>query len=189
MSRLEAHTLLRHLCNSEADNATIDAIKLIMQTGCRVTEVCTIEVSDLRPLDQSWLIPAGKNKGGREHVLWLPESLYRMLCRRAAVVESGYLFRSPTDPAKHLADSTIRQAMKRFCQQLEMPHYSPHKLRTTVNTILAKAGYGEELRAKYLNHRCGGVNNFHYNAYDYFYEKREMAEVIWSFYISEKTNE
>lgn len=54
--------------------------------------------------------------------------------------------------------------------------FPPGVLRKTVETRLAAAGVSKEIRAHLQSHGLGGVQDVHYDAYDYLDEKRAALE-------------
>lgn len=59
---------------------------------------------------------------------------------------------------------------------------TPHDLRRTTATNLARVGVPTETISRILNHRTGGVTTRHYALYGYLEEKRVALEVLAKFY-------
>ena len=53
---------------------------------------------------------------------------------------------------------------------------TPHDLRRTVETGLARLKIGREIRDRILNHKDRSVSGIHYNKYDYLSDKRAALE-------------
>jgi integrase len=70
--------------------------------------------------------------------------------------------------------------MARLVDELKIPKVSPHDLRRTVGTELARLGVPLHVRSLVLNHspQSRGITDAVYNRYAYDKEKRE-ALVLW----------
>lgn len=178
MSEADLTALGRALVDSKAVEDTKLAIRVMLCTGVRVGECTGMTYGELGQLKDGglyeWNLPGSRTKNGRDFLCYLPTSelchefLGRYEKRRAT--KSELVFRSNA--------GTVRQAMKRMCDAVGIDHYSPHDLRRTVGTLLAREGYNPDLRGVFLNHAKAGVTDRHYNQYDYATEKAEMALVI-----------
>ena len=79
---------------------------------------------------------------------------------------------------------TLSKAMARFAEELKEPKTwrkdppTPHDLRRTVATRLARMGIAKEVRERVLNH-AGARHDpeaKHYNLYEFLPEKREALD-------------
>ncbi|WIO73376.1 tyrosine-type recombinase/integrase [Porticoccaceae bacterium LTM1] len=170
--------LVKAVGKSAAHPDTLHAVKIILQTGCRISEVCEMQRHELNLQERAWVIPASRNKSNREHLVWLPEWLCTLLEEHLATHSSLYVLNARSGATGYLSHFTVRQALERLCKTAGIPRTRPHDLRRTVGTILAQLGFPREMRKRYLNHAEEGVTDIHYNAYDYFPENKEMAEAV-----------
>ena len=102
------------------------ALRLVLLTGVRVTELTGAELKEFERLDEAekaaWTIPAARSKNGRAHVVplsGLAQSIVADLLQRAAATaqENGprrFLLASPNDPKRPIDGHALSVAMIRF---------------------------------------------------------------------------
>ena len=122
-----------------------------------------------------------KNK--RDHLL--PLSPIAVETIKAAIDEDEFLFPSRLNNRPGPMDRhTLSKAMARFAEELKEPNTwrkdppTPHDLRRTVATRLARMGIAKEVRERVLNH-AGARHDpeaKHYNLYEFLPEKREALD-------------
>jgi integrase len=59
-----------------------------------------------------------------------------------------------------------------------IPGFKAKNLRSGVETLLASAGISDAIRGRLQSHGISGVQDRHYNAYEYMAEKREALETL-----------
>ena len=166
------------------------AIKLMLATGCRVSEACGMQLSELDLEEGTWLLPKERSKNKRAHVMYLPDALIAALKEhKPTSAHKGFLGKL-VDPQSvfhgiatkgQMTDGSVRQALSRLCiQALILDNVCPHDLRRTAGTLLAKLGTPLEVRKAFLNHAPTGVTDVHYNLYQYWPERKEAAKKIES---------
>jgi integrase len=106
------------------------ALRLVLLTGVRVTEIAGAEISEFEHLNDPnlavWTIPAARSKNGRPHVAPLSFSALRVvsdLMQRAeesakASEVRAFLLASPADPRKPIDGHALSVAMTRFGNSL-----------------------------------------------------------------------
>jgi len=101
---------------------------------------------------------------------------------------SGPVFPSTHSKDGFLGKAAARQAITRLFdgRHLAIPRFSPHDLRRTVDTGLARLGVPEDVQKRVLNHAPQGVTAKHYNRHGYETEKR-LALEQWSAHVDELT--
>lgn len=72
---------------------------------------------------------------------------------------------------------TVVKAMDK-AGELERGTYTPGDLRRTVETRLAAAGVSQAVRAQLQSHGLSGIQQKHYDRYDYLAEKRAALETL-----------
>lgn len=74
----------------------------------------------------------------------------------------------------------VRGVAKAMLAAGELPggKFTPSDLRRTVETRLAAAGVGKDIRAHLQSHGLGGVQDRHYDRHDYLDEKRMALEAL-----------
>jgi integrase len=164
--------------------ATRRILRLLLLTGQRRTEVTGARKEELQ-LDGDepvWTIPGERTKNGLLHRVPLPPLAAEEFRRAvsAASSRSQFVFASPDDHRHHITPLAVTRAMARFVAELEIPKVSPHDLRRTVGTELARLGVPLHVRSLVLNHspQSRGVTDAVYNRYAYDKEKRE-ALLAW----------
>jgi integrase len=130
-----------------------------------------------------WTISGDRTKNGLLHRVPLcPLAKAEFAKAMAASPEkSPYVFPSPDDPLEqHISANAVTRAMSRLVAELKIPKVSPHDLRRTVGTQMAKLRVPLHVRSLVLNHspQSRGVTDAVYNRYAYDKEKRE-ALTIW----------
>lgn len=161
--------------------ATRTALRLMLLTGQRRTEVVEAEKDELQLQgnDPVWTIPGERTKNGMLHRV----PLCPMACAEfrkalaASPKESRYVFPSPLDGDQDtpVLASTVTRAMARLVAELKIGQVSPHDLRRTVGTQMAKLGLPTHVRSLVLNHSAisRSITDAVYNRYAYDKEKRE----------------
>jgi integrase len=155
------------------------ALRLALLTGARVSEVAGAHQSEFTDLDKpkqaAWLIPGERTKNKRDHLIPLPRLALDTV--KAAIALTGddteFLFPARYDGDRPLDGHTLTTAMARFCSDWKEPP-SPHDLRRSMNTQLAKLGIPKEIRDRCLNHVTAlrDPESRHYNVYEFGAEKR-----------------
>ena len=159
--------------------ATRSVLRLLLLTGQRRIEVSGAEKSefDLSSSEPVWTIPGARTKNGLLHRVPLTSMAANEFERALSASPRGsaYVFPTPAagDDAAILA-STVTRAMSRVTNELGIKGASPHDLRRTVGTELARLGIDVNVRKLVLNHapRSRDVTDTVYNRYAYDKEKR-----------------
>ena len=112
------------------------ALRLVLLTGVRVTELTGAELKEFERLDKAematWTIPASRAKNGKAHVVPLSDlaqSIVADLVQRAAAtgqknVPHRFLFASPNDLKRPIDGHALSVAMIRFGNALSAPAVS-----------------------------------------------------------------
>lgn len=160
-----------------ADEA--DALRLLLWTGARVSEVAELPWSEVDLAEGTWLLPAARSKNKRANLVPLLPDALAMLKRRRKAVEGDYVF--PTKRTPYMKKGSLSRPVKAACddlprRELKLAPFTPHDLRRTVETGMAAAKVPKEYRDRVLNHVDASVGGQHYNMHDYYDEKREALE-------------
>ncbi len=164
------------------------ALKLILVTAQRPGEVAQMHRDQIK--EKWWTIPsevAGKNE--REHRVYLTDSALELIGD-----EKGHIF--PSDRAKrghisgnalsqainrgYLSDDVVKVVGNRKIKARKEPYFgmkpwSPHDLRRTARTNLARVGVSDEVGEEVMNHIKPGVVGV-YNKYRYDEEKKTALQ-------------
>lgn len=153
-------------------------LQVLFCTGTRLSEAAGLLRPELsEPVDDvaEWSITRERTKARRNFMTYLPDTLADNILHRTAkrrLPPNEACFRGRPDSLRHF--------MHRACDRAGIPHYTPHDIRRTVNTLLAREAVSPEVRARFLNHAAQGVTDRHYNVYDYAEEKKQAARIIHS---------
>lgn len=169
-------------------------LRLALLTGARVGEIAGLSRSELAHVDDptraAWIIPGGRTKNGRDHLIPLPPLARGTVIELLETIGPGEQFLFPTrsrDRSGPIRGNTLTQAMDFFSKRVDGHDASswkaepptPHDLRRTLETRLAKLRIPKEIRDRVLNHVPSDVGSKHYNLHDYADEKRD-ALTHWS---------
>lgn len=161
------------------------ALKLILVTAQRPGEVAQIHREQIK--DRWWTIPAevaGKNE--REHRVYLTDTALELIGQG-----KGYIFASGRGKRGHISENTLSQAINRGYLDEDvvkvvgnrkikarkepyfgMKPWSPHDLRRTARTNMARVGITDEVGEEVINHIKPGIVGV-YNKYRYDNEKKD----------------
>lgn len=161
------------------------ALKLILVTAQRPGEVAQMHREQIK--GRWWTIPAevaGKNE--REHRVYLTDKAIELIGDG-----KGYIFPSGRGKRGHVSQNALSQAINRGYLSDDvvkvvgnrkikarkepyfgMKPWSPHDLRRTARTNMARVGVSDEVGEEVVNHTKPGVVGV-YNKYRYDNEKKD----------------
>ena len=182
----EVAALLAYLAdeNRGLSQAARNVLRLLLLTGQRSSEVIEMPIAELDLKCAEWLLPAQRAKNDKGHLVPLSEPAVAILRDQIGDRRSGFVFPHRDRPAEPMDSRTPGRAMERLLKsgRLEMAPWSPHDLRRTCETGMARLRVPKEVRDRVLNHVDGSVGGRHYNVHDYADEKREALEK-WSAHV------
>lgn len=154
------------------------AVMLLLLTMQRRGELMAAKWSDVDLDAATWRIPDEVAKGERGHTLALSEwalDEFRTLKRMAG--RSAYVFPNaagdgPADPK--LVTRSVARCLKRL-GKLKVAAFTPHDLRRTGRTGLAKLKVAPHIAERVLNHAQAVIPGT-YDVHDYFDEKRDALD-------------
>jgi integrase len=175
------------------------ALRLALATAARASEIagaCKAEFQDLdKPEQAAWLVPGERTKNKRDHLIPLAPLVVETV--KSAIELSGeseFLFPTRLGRGGPIDRHTLTVAMVRFAKNLKGPTAktwqqeipTPHDLRRTCNSRLARMGIPKEIRDRTLNHVTSlrDPESKHYNLYEFQAEKRE-ALARWAAEVEE----
>lgn len=171
------------------------ALKILLVTAQRRGEIATAEWRHLDLEDKKlWTIPAANSKNNKEHRVPLSPTAIELFKRlktlagksryvmpspqtlepaatASKVGESPGETLSPEDQEKHFTERAITKAVERHAPGIGMAHWTPHDLRRTASTQLAKLGVMPHIKEKILNHALPSMMAV-YDHHDYMDERR-----------------
>jgi integrase len=184
---------------AEAAPGIVAALKTLLLLGQRPGEVAGMEVRELHHLKNDrtaqWELPANRMKARRAHVVPLPplarEIVAREIARQrqaAPLSEPEFVFASKFAERARLARHSLSQALSRIIADLDdagddaeavaslkADRPTPHDLRRTLATGLARLGIPRDDRLAVLAHSYGDVHEI-YDQYERLPQKRTALE-------------
>lgn len=164
--------------------ATRSVLRLLLLTGQRRGEVVGAMKSELELAgpEPVWTIPGVRTKNGLLHRVPLcpmAAAEFRKALA-AAPSKSPLVFPSPDDSGVPISGEAVTRAMARLVEELGISRVSPHDLRRTVGTEMARLGLPVHVRSLVLNHSpmSRGITDAVYNRYAYDNEKRDALR-LW----------
>jgi integrase len=167
------------------------ALRLALLTAARASEIAGARKTEFESLDNperaAWLVPGERAKNKRDHLIPLPPLAVKTV--KSATELSGdseFFFPTRLGRGGPIDRHTLTVAMVRFAKSLKGPAGktwqqeipTPHDLRRTVNTRLARMGIPKEIRDRTLNHITSlrDPESRHYNLHEFEAEKREAFD-------------
>jgi integrase len=165
-----------------------DGLRLALLTAARASEIAGPRKAEFENLDTperaAWLVPGERAKNKKDHLI--PLSPLAVETVKAAIEltnpEDEFVFPTRLGRGGPIDRHTLSVAMVRFAESLKGPAAktwqreipTPHDLRRTVNTRLAKMGIPKEIRDRVLNHITAlrDPESRHYNVHEFQSEKR-----------------
>jgi integrase len=178
------------LMNAEMKLENLLAIRILLATGVRVSELNNALHADVFLKEGRWHIP--KSKTGPAIDIPLSSTVvtwFEILLDIAG--NSRYVLptRSRSRAARFEGDAAIskdalREAIDYWIEQYSpvIRRFTPHDLRSTMKSHLRKLGIAREVSEMCLNHKLPGVEGI-YDQHTYYDERREALE-LWSQFLS-----
>jgi len=164
------------------------ALRLALLTAARASEIAGARKAEFQDLDKpeqaAWHVPAERTKNRVDHLIPLPPLAVETI--KSAIElngDSGFLFPTRLGRGGPIDRHTLTVAMVRFAKSLKGPAAktwqqeipTPHDLRRSCNSRLARMGIPKEIRDRTLNHITSlrDPESKHYNLYEFQSEKRQ----------------
>lgn len=161
------------------------AIRFLLATGQRRSEVAGLHANELNLPDRQWIIPSARSKNKREHIVPLSELALSLLANAYGCPPStagtwrGYAFTTDFTRMSPLDSSAVSHAVLRAAKRLGLQDVRTHDLRRTCATFMTSEGIGasRDTVARVLNHvsAVGGVTAI-YDRNAYAKEKRAALQ-------------
>jgi integrase len=160
-------------------------LRVLLLTLQRRSELALAEWREFDLKAKTWTIPDARAKAGKGHVLplsgWAVDELQKLkvMADGSKYVLPGVDNSAPIDP-KYITRSVAR-CLQRF-KKHGVGAFTPHDLRRTGRTGLARLGVRVDIAERVLNHARERMEAT-YDVYDYLDEKREALEK-WASYLA-----
>lgn len=178
------------------DRRALLVFLLLLSTGNRIGETLLAEWREIDFKKAEWLIPAIHRKGNSrhpatDHLVMLSEFALSVLVSIKALSGDDALLFPGIDARRMTKFFTDRQTDKttatrrgrRLTTEL-LPsngHWTPHDVRRTVRTLLARLGVDRDVAEKCVGHAEADRIVATYNVHDYAQEKREATTKLGEF--------
>lgn len=174
--------LYERLIASQLADATKLALRFVILTACRTTEVLEADWSEIDIDKKLWTIPAARMKAGDAHQVPLSSEALQTLLE-AGVEPSGLIFKSPVN-GRALSNNTLRIAL----QKRLGADSTVHGLRSTFKDWAAETtGYANEVSEMALAHKIRNQVEAAYRRGDLLEKRRHLME-DWSQFVTKGQN-
>ena len=181
LSTAELRTFWHGLPEAPMSESVRQILRLCLVTGQRVSEVAGARIDELDFDAMEWGLPGDRVKNSNAHAVPL-SNLATHLFKKSASTSLDQPFIFPgRGTGKPVTGHAVAKAMKRSLDSLELNDITPHDLRRTAATYMAKLKVPRLIIDKVLNHvsvdrsTVVGV----YDRYAYSDEKRDALDQ-WS---------
>jgi integrase len=147
-------------------------LKLCLITGQRVGEVTGMLRNELDLNTRTWSLPGARTKNGHPHSVPLSDLA-------TSIIEEALAEASDRQRVFPLKPVAVARFVERGQAQFGLPHWTPHDLRRTALTQMAKLGVEPIVLGHIANHRGttrAGVTLAVYVQHSYEAEKRRSLE-------------
>ncbi len=174
LEKLEAYT---------GDRQTLLAVKLLMLTFVRTTELRGAEWAEIDLEKAEWRIPGERMKMRREHIVPLSRQAVAVLKELQCLNGKWkYVFPNPFKPIKHMSENAVLYALYRMGYHSRA---TGHGFRHTASTVLNESGlFHGDVIERQLAHVQGNKVRGVYNHAEYLPERRKMMQ-WWADYLEE----
>ncbi len=198
LSKIE---LQKYISELQDDNIVDMALLLsLMSGGQRIKQILRLRVNDCDDSGITLLDPKGRRAIPRPHFLPLGprgKEIVEKLIKNA--VNTQQKSNLENDAAESIGDrnpslfpsngttvnnSTLGHRIKKISDTMQNEPFNARDIRRTVETLMASIGISKDIRAQILSHGLSGVQNKHYDKWEYLEEKK-AALIKWENAIGE----
>jgi integrase len=181
LTREELHLLL----NAPMRRPNALAIRILLSTGVRGSELFTAKWKDVHLDEARWHIPASKTGPAMDVPLapvlidWFKE-LRTYVSRSDYVLPARARSRAERNGGDtHVGKDTVREAIDYWIAQYQpkVRRFTPHDLRSTMKSHMRALGVPRDISEMCLNHKLTGVEGI-YDQHTYYPERRQ-ALLTW----------
>lgn len=148
-----------------------DLVRTLILTGQRKGETSKMRWADLEVMPGWWVIPADLTKNGHSHEVPVPPTLRRIIARQPRFDACPWVF--TTNGKTPISGWTKLLAKLNEAADLSEP-WTPHDLRRTYRTGLARLGAEDRLAELMINHRPRDLQSI-YDREPRFDARRDLA--------------
>ncbi|QDG76719.1 site-specific integrase [Labrenzia sp. PHM005] len=157
----------KHLPKEHNDRRTpvskpaIFAVRLLLHTGARVSEILTTEWSHIDFPNRTIALPSRKGDGRKPHPA--SDTVMKLLTQLYEKRRSNYILPRDADATRHITREVVQNAWQRIREHAQIEDIRLHDLRHTVGTYAAQAGGNAFLISHLLRHRNVTITNRYVN--------------------------
>lgn len=153
---------------------TYYAIKLLMLTFVRTSELIGARWDEIDWQREEWHIPKERMKKRRPHMVPLSSQVLKLLRELQSITgEKEFIFHSPASKHMHISNGTVLMGLRRMGYQNRM---TGHGFRTLASTILNEQGYASDVIERQLAHEDDDKIRAAYNRAEYRLERKKMMQ-------------
>ncbi len=158
------------------------ALRLILLTLVRKSELIEATWNEVNFEAAVWTIPKARMKGRRAHNVYLPsQALDIMIALRTCAAGSRYILPSRYDADRCMSKATLNRVTQLIAERakeagLPLEPFTVHDLRRTGSTLLNEAGFNGDWIEKCLAHESGRSSRSVYNKAEYSKQRRHMLQ-------------
>lgn len=158
------------------------ALRLILLTLVRKSELIEATWNEVDFEAAVWTIPKARMKGRRAHNVYLSsQALDIMIALRTCAAGSRYVLPSRYDVDRCMSKATLNRVTKLIAERakeagLPLEPFTVHDLRRTGSTLLNEAGFNGDWIEKCLAHESGRSSRSIYNKAEYAEPRRHMLQ-------------
>jgi len=159
----------------EGDLQSVLACRLLALTWVRTNELRMMEWSEIDEATQTWLIPAGKMKREREHLVPLSLQAIEVLkqLRARCRPEARYVFSAPHRMDRPMSENAVLYLMARMGYKGRM---TGHGWRSVASTWANENGYSPDAIERQLAHVPDNKIRAVYNRAEYLPDRKKMLQ-------------
>jgi len=172
----ELGEFLRLLDEDDADVQSINALKLLILTFVRTSEIRGCCWSEIDFENAVWRIPAERMKMAKDHIVPLSRQAVELLrsIRDKADLEFEYVFPNSRSKKKMMSENSMLYCVYRLGYKGKT---TVHGFRSSASTILNESGlFRADVIERQLAHVDGNTTRSSYNRAIYLDERREMMQ-------------
>jgi integrase len=158
------------------------ALRLILLTLVRKSELIEATWNEVDFEAAVWTIPKARMKGRRAHNVYLSsQALDIMIALRTCAAGSRYVLPSRYDADRCMSKATLNRVTLLIAERakeagLPLEPFTVHDLRRTGSTLLNEAGFNGDWIEKCLAHESGRSSRSIYNKAEYAEPRRHMLQ-------------
>jgi integrase len=157
----------------------------LLTGGLRIEQLVNLKTSDI--IDDTITLHDIKGRSGGSSPRPYTTPLIPCAVQSLALCNSVGVHALSTDSGiTHLSAITFSN-WSREAADSKIPNFTAKRIRSGVETLLAKLKFSKDLRGRLQSHGISGLQDKHYDGHDYIDEKREMLEALFKVLEVEQT--